>query len=525
MTGKNKLNIGLMRHGLETGGSIQYYFSSLKEQLSSSFELSLLPGYYYQLGVDGIKAMMASFLPGLDILYATNGKFPDYTIAPFYTREKQALEVPVIYQPLGEFPRGAAGFRAIYRYFRPCDTIIFSSSADREIYRKLVADMPCKDCVIPFGIDTEHFKPVGNDKRMLLRRELGISEDAFLLLYVGRITSEKNVHFLLECFKTVYQTHSESYLLLLGNIEDVPFREFGTGPYDLQEKFRQLPLGECIKNIRFFGGVASQELPRFYSAADLFVNFTLHHDENFGYTQVEAMACGLPLVVSNWGGLRDTVDESCGIRIPVHMTRHGLRVDKYHAVQAITSLMENESRRSDLAAAARKRAMDHYAVTAHGRAIGELALEMKHQPMQEPYPQPRLSELGNNLLDRAKQYHEAKTATLFSHKDELDPVYRELIEPYMSSAGNLKGNANKISFLASPFTAIDDERITVSDPLWPFELGNVTDDQKTLVRYIGENGFLDIDSMPSAFDHEVLANTIDTLVEAGLLISTDRKAC
>ena len=49
------------------------------------------------------------------------------------------------------------------------------------------------------------------------------------------------------------------------------------------------------------------EVREFYNIADVAINLTLHHDENFGLAQVEAMACGLPVVGSLWGGLKDTI--------------------------------------------------------------------------------------------------------------------------------------------------------------------------------------------------------------------------
>lgn len=492
--GHSDLTVGLMRHGRETPGSIQYYFSSLRQQLGNHVNLKLLPEYFYQVSSgEKLKIMMQEFLQDIDVLYASNGKTIDHVICPFIVRQSLGLDIPVIYQPLGEFPRGAPGFLAAYRYFRSGDTITFSSSADRAIYRNLVEHMPCDDNVLPFGIDTEYFRPLRETDGVRIRRDLGIKDDAFVFLYVGRGTSEKNIHALLDCFRWLHRRHPQAYLLLLGNVEDVPFREFGTGPYDLKKLFRGLPLEDCTVNIRFFGGVSSEELPWFYSAADAFVNLTLHHDENFGYTQVEAMACGLPLVTSDWGGLRDTVDPACGFRVPVHLTRRGPRVDRSCVVKAMQWLVEHPGERSAMGEQSRRRAIALYDIKAHGNSMHNLISNAVQDNSGRESNPGRLSGIGERLRDKMKEYVQGREPTLFSFDDASGELYQELIRPYAGSGVPAGVVAGKNWMLASPFTRVDSNILRVTDPLWPFEYGPVTENQKVLIHELQSCGIIALD--------------------------------
>jgi len=55
----------------------------------------------------------------------------------------------------------------------------------------------------------------------------------------------------------------------------------------------------------------AEELAKIYSAADVFVNPTL--EDNFPTTNLEALACGTPVITFNTGGSPECIDESCGV--------------------------------------------------------------------------------------------------------------------------------------------------------------------------------------------------------------------
>src|SRR5207237_9139361 len=102
--------------------------------------------------------------------------------------------------------------------------------------------------------------------------------------------------------------------------------------------------------------VSRSELAELYGAADIFASLTLHHDENFGFAQVEAMSSGLPVVCTDWGGLKDTVRHGeTGFRLDSRFGREGPRIDLWAGFQYCSRLIRNKNLRQKIGAAARER--------------------------------------------------------------------------------------------------------------------------------------------------------------------------
>lgn len=158
-----------------------------------------------------------------------------------------------------------------------------------------------KMTVFPRGIEPDLFLPV-NDARDGLERDYGIPKADINLLYVGRISAEKNVDDLLRIYKRlVIQYHSINLLFA------------GSGPEPFFESFKTSAAG--LPGVHFLGRIPRTGLPLIYSASDLML-FPSTTD-TFGMAVLEAQACGLPVVVTDTGGPREIiVDESTGFILP-----------------------------------------------------------------------------------------------------------------------------------------------------------------------------------------------------------------
>lgn len=133
---------------------------------------------------------------------------------------------------------------------------------------------------IDLGVDVEIFAPCEED-RSQLRRELGIPQNAFLLLYVGRLAQEKNVKILLKAFHLLWSRFPKKYHLLV----------VGDG-FLRKSLLRLQESSSAISWIHF-----CEEAPRLaqiYRAADLFVHPSVN--ETFGLVALESQACGTPVV-------------------------------------------------------------------------------------------------------------------------------------------------------------------------------------------------------------------------------------
>jgi glycosyltransferase involved in cell wall biosynthesis len=149
---------------------------------------------------------------------------------------------------------------------------------------------------IPNSVDTARFRPVSPEEKLALRRKLGLPERACIVIYTGRLVSYKGLPLLLRVWKDVAAQHDHVYLLLVGpGSLDIHNCEAELRQYVQQEQLE--------KSVRFTGEVRNVE--EFLQAADIFVFPT--ESEAFGISLVEAMACGLAVVSTAVGGVRDIV--------------------------------------------------------------------------------------------------------------------------------------------------------------------------------------------------------------------------
>jgi len=136
--------------------------------------------------------------------------------------------------------------------------------------------------------------PLPPDETRALRRQYGIGENDFLLLYVGRIAREKNLRMLLRAFGSVLGDHANAKLVLVGG-----------GPATEETKRFASDLGLGASAI-FAGMRQPGELDPFYAAADAFVFPST--TETQGIAICEALSAGLPVVAVNAGGIPENVE-------------------------------------------------------------------------------------------------------------------------------------------------------------------------------------------------------------------------
>ena len=155
-----------------------------------------------------------------------------------------------------------------------------------EVKQSFLKEYPVQ--VIPNGIDRKCFRPV----KSLLRQRLGL-EGRFVILGVANVWERRKG---LEYFVKLSGRLSGEYKVILIGLS--------------KKQIKSLP-----ENIIGLERTSSaEELAEYYSMADVFVNATL--EDNFPTTNLEALACGTPVITFNTGGSPESVDESCGQVVP-----------------------------------------------------------------------------------------------------------------------------------------------------------------------------------------------------------------
>jgi 1,2-diacylglycerol 3-alpha-glucosyltransferase len=136
--------------------------------------------------------------------------------------------------------------------------------------------------VVPTGIDINLFKK-SLKERDAIRKKLKISDKAFVLIFIGRMSEEKNITFLLEVFrKALEKSKFPLNFIMVGDGQD--FKKIK----QISKKIKNFPF------IRFVGAVSYKDVPKYYQAADVFVFSSL--TETQGIVILEAMASELPVV-------------------------------------------------------------------------------------------------------------------------------------------------------------------------------------------------------------------------------------
>lgn len=176
-------------------------------------------------------------------------------------------------------------WRYMQWFFGQLDTVFVPS----DYYRQSLAEKgfaPERLVVMPRGVDTSLYSPRHRTPAYWDARGV---PSGFRFLYVGRVSSEKNVGLLVDTFLEQFASRPGVSLLVVGD-----------GP--LLPELRQRCTG---RPVHFTGCLRGEELVTAYASADAFV-FPSTTD-TFGNVVLEAQACGLPAIVSDRGGPQEVV--------------------------------------------------------------------------------------------------------------------------------------------------------------------------------------------------------------------------
>ena len=160
-----------------------------------------------------------------------------------------------------------------------------------------------KICVINNGTDTEKFKPVSDERRAELRFNLGLP-DRKIFSYSGKLNKGKGLEFLLRVWKKLVARHEDIHLVLVGSGRE----SFLSCE---QELWDFVLANELSESITFTDYV--ENVNEYLQASDCFVFPS--ENESLSNALIEALACGLPCLASNVGGIPDTVKDGFNGRL------------------------------------------------------------------------------------------------------------------------------------------------------------------------------------------------------------------
>ena len=237
--------------------------------------------------------------------------------------------------------------------------------------------------VIPLGIHTQDFMFTDAQKKAA-RLTLKANDNTLVVLFMGRLSFHAKAHPL-----AMYQALQIAAQTVKVSGKNIKLIECGWHANEFIEKaYRDAALHACPDvEVITLDGRKAKDRETAWAGADVFCSLSDNIQETFGIVPIEAMAAGLPVVVSDWDGYKDTVrHEVDGFRIRTTMPeaglatdmalRHALEIDTYdmycghtcslvsvdidQAAQAFVKLFESSSLRQTMGAAGRLRAQEVY---------------------------------------------------------------------------------------------------------------------------------------------------------------------
>lgn len=257
---------------------------------------------------------------GLPYVIQTHGALDPY----LYARSPHSLMLKRLYERWFDFPN-----------LRGAGAICYTSEEERT--RAAFLNLRAPSFVVPIGLDWRTYREL--PPRGAFRTHWGIGE-APLVLFLGRLNITKGLDLLVPAFDTLRQKLPDAQLIIAGPEND-----------DYGQKVRSWVHERSLENtVQFVGMLRGPEVTQAYVDADVFV--LPSYTENFGMTVVEAMACGLPVVISDQVNIhRDVSETGAGVVT---------RCDANEVSAALVALLSDCNRRRLMGEAGRRLVRERY---------------------------------------------------------------------------------------------------------------------------------------------------------------------
>jgi glycosyltransferase involved in cell wall biosynthesis len=219
-------------------------------------------------------------------------------------------------------------WKYMHWFYGQLDTIFVNSEQYRQSWIERGIN-PEKLKILPRGLDTRLFTPGRSDPDFW--KQFGSNGRGVRLLFVGRVSKEKDLDILVQTFRNLRRDNVPVELSVVGH-----------GPYSAA-------LAKILPEACYTGYLEGTDLAKAYASSDIFV-FPSTTD-TFGNVIIEAQAAGLPVVVSDIGGPRELVNDGVNGLITKSL-------DVADFTSAIRRLVEDEALRKEMGAAARRSVED-----------------------------------------------------------------------------------------------------------------------------------------------------------------------
>jgi len=198
--------------------------------------------------------------------------------------------------------------------------------------------------VIPNGVDVDRYHPVTFDEKRKIRSYWGLPSDKLIVLLLSRLVPKKGIHLIVQSWPNILEYVPNAFLWIVGEGEE-----------KYQKYIKSMIKILSIENtVRLQGPVKPEYTALCYQASDLYV-FPTVFCEGMANTLLEAMACGLPCIVSEHPPAR----EICSSQVVQFVNDPNV---ENAFVEPIVHLLKNETLRVELGQAAAHWVRQHYSL-------------------------------------------------------------------------------------------------------------------------------------------------------------------
>ncbi|WP_290221180.1 glycosyltransferase family 4 protein [Corynebacterium atrinae] len=273
--------------------------------LDSPFDFTFRPSRRTVRGLWQLRRLISSLKPTV-IFYHLYASALAARISSVFTG------VPRVHMVAGPLYLESPIISKVEGVLRRMDSVLISGSKFTfQEYEKLCGPRPSRHLTIPYGVDTSVFLPSALPK-IDVRRSLGIAPEEFVAIMVAYTYAPKDIlgqevgvkghEILLEAWSQFTSENPGPARLVI----------VGSGFDETEELHRQKLIAKGAEKVEWIDTV--EDVQPYYHAADVSVSSSI--SENHG-AALEAGACGCPQIVSNAGGLPETVQVTSGWVYPM----------------------------------------------------------------------------------------------------------------------------------------------------------------------------------------------------------------
>ena len=515
------MNVGVVAEPIDMQ-SLKYIFNGLHESLTKRHKVNHRTMEFFYSSPNKQAELHDEFVRNSEILV---GRIDERV---FRARERLEWQPPIVCLLQGAISRGGGELPWVHRYLKSTDVLVGNCSGDIEIAAKFFENGQIRK--LPFAFDESTFFAVDESQRQALKAELGFQKSDQILLYAGRITLEKNLHTQIRMLSILQRLFPNLHLVMIGNLSNFPFTEFGVYPVDITGMFNRLvrELELDTRRIHFLGDKNPTQTRDFYIIADVLVNLTLHHDENFGFAQVEAMACGTPVVGTKWGGLKDTIKHNeTGYQVSTVVTDAGVKLNWWEAINRIVQLLTDEATLQRFRETCPIYALEHFSQQRYDEVLESIMVDCKQGSENGSQPL-ALSDFGAEFWDSC--LHSSMAPPPYQRGPRSFELYKELIGPFTGltestiPTGETLGPEH-VLVLAAPVRA-EGGIVQINDPIFPMEVSMPEDHHKTcqaILEIVKREPVVQLKRLINLVSSSLVSSTEEALkwmLNAGILLRT-----